>query len=82
MPEIYTKDGPVWREYEAFDPDTAVLPEPATWWKRLPAVRHLRWVKHSIAMRRHYAAWASVGSLPVNAGFDERCLAAIWRGEL
>jgi len=82
MPEIYTKDGPIWHEYQAFEPDTAPLPAPAVWWKRLPIIRHARWVRHTLAMRSHYAAWCSLGSLPVNAGYDERCLVAIWRGEL
>lgn len=82
MPEVWTSQGIEWRESEPFDPDTAPLPAPAVWWKRLPIIRHARWLRNSLGMSRHYAFWTSVGRLPVYASYDERCLTAIWRGEL
>lgn len=82
MPEVYTKDGPVWREFKPFDPATAPLPPPAPWPWRLPVVRHIRAIWTAWKIDRHYAAWGSIGALPVNAEYDRRCVEAIWRGEL
>ena len=62
-----------------FDPETAPLP--AAWIWRLPIVRHIRAAVGWWRMERHYAEWASIGSLPVYRAYDERCIKAIWRGE-
>jgi hypothetical protein len=82
MPEIYTKDGPVWREFEMFDPQTAPLPPPEAAWKRLPVIRHIRWLAAAWRIERHYNAWASLGRLPSYRSYDERCLAAIKDGRI
>jgi hypothetical protein len=82
MPEVWTSQGVEWREIEPFDPETAPLPAPAVWWKRLPLVRHIRWLHHRIGMATHYELWAQLGRLPAYASYDERCLSAIWRGDL
>src|SRR5690606_5041516 len=82
MPEVWTSEGVEWREFKPFDPETAPLPAPAAWWKRLPIIRHVRWLAVAWRIERHYGAWASLGRLPVYRAFDERCLKAILRGEL
>lgn len=49
--------------------------------KRLPIVRHIRWLYLSWQVEKHYEAWRSLGMLPSNRGHDDAILDAIWRGE-
>lgn len=60
----------------------AVAAHPAAaWYLRLPLIRHLRAIRTTIKINRHYAIWTAVGSLPVNADLDYAIRDAIWRGE-
>lgn len=54
----------------------------AIWWKRLPLIRHIRAVWAKWQVDAHYEAWAMMGLLPVNSGFDYAVIEAIWRGEV
>jgi hypothetical protein len=49
--------------------------------KRLPIIRHLRWVYHTWQVNKHYEFYRKLGMLPVNADKDYEVLDAIWRGE-
>lgn len=49
--------------------------------KRLPIIRHIRWLYYTWQVRRHYAMWASMGAMPWNYSEDKKALDAIWRGE-
>jgi hypothetical protein len=49
--------------------------------KRLPIIRHLRWLYWSWKVEQHYAMWLQLGSLPVYRDRDEQVLDQIWRGE-
>jgi hypothetical protein len=49
--------------------------------RRLPVIRHLRWLYWSRKVDQHYAMWMQLGSLPVNRHLDEAYLDRIWRGE-
>lgn len=49
--------------------------------KRWPIIRHVRYFIGLYRVHRHYAIWASMGSLPVNIDHDYAVLDAIWRGE-
>lgn len=53
-------------------------PRPATFWLRLPLVRHIRTIWHRIGVARHEAAWASVGM--ASSGYDHWMLFGMWRG--
>ena len=46
---------------------------------RLPIVRHVRAFWHGWRTERHYARWASVGSV-LRSGYDEWVLYGIWKG--
>ena len=48
---------------------------------RLPLIRHLRAIRTTININRHYALWTAMGSFPVNADLDYAIRDAIWRGE-
>lgn len=49
--------------------------------KRLPIIRHIRWLWLSYQVERHYRAWGTLGMLPVNRHHDVAVLDAVWRGE-
>jgi hypothetical protein len=49
--------------------------------RRLPIIRHIRWLILSWRVEQHYARWRQLGSLPVNRRGDDAVLDAIWRGE-
>ena len=49
--------------------------------KRLPIIRHVRWLIWAWRVERHYAMWRELGSLPAYREHDDRVLDAIWRGE-
>jgi hypothetical protein len=49
--------------------------------KRLPIVRHIRWLIWAWRVEQHYEMWRTIGSLPVNRHLDDQMLDAIWRGE-
>ena len=49
--------------------------------KRLPIIRHFRWLYLSWQVEKHYAMWARLGMLPVNRHRDDERLDAVWRGE-
>lgn len=60
----------------------AVAAHPAARWPlRLPVIRHIRALRVTFALRRHYAFWSAMGSLPVNADMDYAIRDAIWSGE-
>jgi hypothetical protein len=65
-----------------FDPETARLPCPAARWKRLPVIRHIRAFLFSFAVDRHYRDYAKLGRVAVHRRYDDRCIKAIWRGDL
>lgn len=50
----------------------------APFWKRLPIVRHLRAISHSIGVSRHNALVRSIGMIP--SGYDRWVLFGIWHG--
>lgn len=49
--------------------------------KRLPIIRHIRWLYLSWQVERHYEACRSLEMLPINPHQDEAFLDAVWRGE-
>lgn len=49
--------------------------------KRLPVIRHIRWLRHRIGVNRHYAFYSALGYFPVHRAHDEAILDSIWRGE-
>jgi hypothetical protein len=49
--------------------------------KRLPIIRHLRWLIWSIRVEQHYAMWRHLGYSPVYREHDDAVLDAIWRDE-
>jgi hypothetical protein len=49
--------------------------------RRLPIIRHIRWLYYSIKVEQHYAMWRDLGMLPVYREHDDAVLDAIWRGE-
>lgn len=56
-----------------------VLPFVAPWPLRLPIVRAMRAVWHSIQTERHYRRWSMIGSL-ARSGYDEWVIYAVARG--
>lgn len=54
----------------------------ASWFLRLPVIRHIRAVRAYVAMERHYRIWYSAtGALPINKDLDQAVVRAIWKGE-
>jgi hypothetical protein len=49
--------------------------------KRLPVIRHLRWLYFSWRVQQHYTMWHQLGSLAVNRHLDDEVLDQIWKGE-
>ena len=49
--------------------------------KRLPIIRHIRWLYLSWRVEQHYRNWAMLGMLPINRHLDDAHLDRIWRGE-
>lgn len=49
--------------------------------KRLPLVRHIRWLIAAWRVERHYQEWSILGALPVNRDKDEKILRLIWDGK-
>lgn len=49
--------------------------------KRLPIIRHARWLYWAWQVEKHYVMWAQLGSLPIYRDRDQGVLDAIWRGE-
>ena len=56
--------------------------EPAAWPFRLPVIRHIRAIALTHRINRHYAAWRSIGFLPVHADRDWEIVERIRKGEL
>jgi hypothetical protein len=50
--------------------------------KRLPIIRHIRWLIWSRRVDAHYAMWAQMGSHGENKPSDEQFLDKIWAGEV
>jgi hypothetical protein len=50
----------------------------ATWWKRLPVIRHIRAIYYRSKVVRHNAFWISVGKIPT--GYDSWVVYGIARG--
>jgi hypothetical protein len=53
----------------------------ASWWKRLPVIRHFRAAILSVRLANHYAAWEAMGAIGWGAHKDYAVRDAIWRGE-
>jgi len=53
----------------------------AVWWKRLPVIRHVRAIRLSVQLARHYSAWEAMGAIAWDAHKDYAVRDAIWRGE-
>lgn len=53
----------------------------ASWYWRVPVVRHVRAAWYTIQLNRHYAFWESLGSFAFYAYLDYAVRDAIWRGE-
>lgn len=51
----------------------------ASWWKRLPIIRHCRAIYHAMGVHRHNTLWRSAGMIPT--GYDEWVLHGIWHGK-
>lgn len=54
------------------------LPGKANFFLRLPIIRHIRTIWHSILIDRHNRFWRSLGMIPT--GYDHWVLYAMWRG--
>ena len=50
----------------------------ASWWKRLPVIRHIRATYHRRGVARHNAFWLSVGAIP--SGYDAWVIYGIAKG--
>lgn len=51
--------------------------------KRLPVIRHVRWLILKWRVERHYEMmWKELGLLPVNAHLDYAVLDRIWSEEI
>lgn len=55
-----------------------VMPR-APLWKRLPIVRHVRGIWHSLMIERHESMWRSLGALP--SGYDRWVVWGIFHGK-
>lgn len=51
---------------------------PATRWKRLPVIRHMRAFYLKVQIERHYVVWNAMGAM--RSGYDDWALVGIWRG--
>ena len=51
---------------------------PAPAWKRMPIIRHIRSIYHSIGVARHEALWMGMGFTP--RGYDRWVVYGIRRG--
>jgi hypothetical protein len=49
--------------------------------KRLPIIRHIRWLITAWKIERHYAVWLELGFLPVHRASDDAHLDDIWSGK-
>lgn len=54
-----------------------VMPS-ATWWKRLPLIRHVRYWRRFFAVQEYEQFWLSLGIIPT--GYDRWVLFGIWHG--
>ena len=54
------------------------LPDDVPRWKRLPVIRHIRFIYYSVQIERHNRFWSSLGKMP--SGYDEWYLHAIYTG--
>lgn len=60
-----------------------VLLQPkAVWWKRLPIIRHIRYIILTGHMTKHYERHRSIGRIPVNIDYDIAVLKAVKKGIL
>jgi len=50
--------------------------------RKLPIIRHIRYLCLLRRVNQHYALWRSMGYLPVNADYDYAVLDRVWRGEM
>jgi len=50
----------------------------ASWWKRLPIIRHIRAAYHRVRLERHNTFYLSVGMIP--SGYDNWVIYGIAKG--
>ena len=50
----------------------------APWWKRLPIVRHIRFLIGAFRVSQHDSVYAHMGLIPT--GYDNWVLCGIWHG--
>jgi len=50
----------------------------ASWWRRLPVIRHMRAAYHRVRLERHNAFYLSVGMIP--SGYDNWVIYGIAKG--
>lgn len=55
-----------------------VMPE-ASWWKRLPVIRHIRYAWHKSQVDLHNQFWSDLGSIPT--GYDSWVLFGMVTGK-
>ena len=48
------------------------------WWKRLPIIRHFRFIYYSYCVTLHNEFYTRIGLLPT--GYDKWVLYGIWKG--
>lgn len=48
--------------------------------RRLPIIRHIRWLYYRVQIARWYGTWAMLGYNDRNRGSDMQVLDEIWRG--
>lgn len=49
--------------------------------KKLPIIRHIRWVIWKWRVEAHYRMWTELGSHEGNRSSDDAVLDRIWRGK-
>ena len=59
-----------------------VVMQKASWYWRLPIIRHIRYFIAVYRVNVHYDIWSRYGYHPVNADRDYEICNQIWRGEL
>ena len=68
VPQKWVEDG---REFDWIMPV-------APWWKRLPIIRHARFLIGSVRVSQHNAFYRDMGMIPT--GYDSWVLCGIWHG--
>lgn len=51
---------------------------PATWFRRMPLIRHIRAIRAFLRVEQHDDLWRAAGYIPT--GYDQWVLYGIWHG--